>query len=313
MSISQNWQLEVSGIFKAVDLTSSGLVEMNENTYDFDPKEPKDSWLYPAFIGLKKLRDQGFKADSFATIGTGAGIDSIGVYELFHPKQIYQIDIHPNIVDVADRNVKQVIGVGATIQTFLGDLCQPLVERAIKVDLVYANIPNIPSVEPVFDKKVAASQFASRKTEDCPELFQKWYLTLQYLFLKQAKLVLNPGGVSVNAVGIRVPYEIVEQLYASLGYMTVELASVYKIQSEPEDTLLGYAQQEAAMGVGFDFYDHELAWPFWQKELESQNLTSPQIKKALEQFRISATQAWQAFKKDGKQAGHIAAIFKSTL
>ncbi len=132
---------------------------MNENTYDFDPKNPKDSWLYPAFLGFQELKKQGFKPNSFATIGTGSGIDSIGVYELFHPKEIYQIDIHPNITEIAHRNAKALIGDGSKIETFLGDLCQPLIERKIKVDLVYANIPNLPSKESVFDKKVAASQF----------------------------------------------------------------------------------------------------------------------------------------------------------
>ncbi|MFI5205706.1 MAG: hypothetical protein ACHQVK_02090, partial [Candidatus Paceibacterales bacterium] len=199
------------------------------------------------------------------------------------------------------------------IETFLGDLCQPLIKRSIKVDLVYANIPNVPSLESVWDKKVTASQFAERDFEDCPEIFQKWFLSLQYLFLKQAKQVLKPGGVVVNAVGARVPYEILEQLYPLNGYKVSELVSLYKIQSEPEDTLAGYAKDEADQNVEFDFYDHEKAWPFWQQQLEGKNLKTPELKQALKEFRITAKQALEAFDKQGKQAGHVCSIFKSTL
>ncbi len=307
-----NWTLEIDPLFQTAGLKTKGTVLMNENTYDFDPKNPKDSWLYPVFLGLRELKRQGFTAESFATIGTGSGIDSIGAYELFSPKEIYQVDIHPNIPDIADKNAKALIRGRTKIKTFLGDLCQPLIKRGIKVDLAYANIPNIPSQESVFYKKVAASKFMVRDYEDCPEVFKKWCLSLQYLFLKQAKQILKPGGVVVNAVGARVPYEILEQLYGSLGYKTSELTSLYKIQSEPEDTLAGYAKDEVD-GVEFDFYDHELAQPFWQKNLENKNLNTPRLKEALKPFRISATQALSIFENKGKQAGHICGIFKSVL
>ncbi len=286
---------------------------MNENTYDFDPKNPKDSWLYPVFLGFQALKKQGFNPESFATIGTGSGIDSIGAFELFHPKEIYQIDIHPNVPEVAHKNAKSLIGEGAKIETFLGDLCQPLIERKIKVDLVYANIPNVPTSESVFDKKVTASQFLKRDIEDCPEILQKWFLTLQYLFLKQAKQVLKNGGVVVNALGARVPYNVMMQLYEATGYNVSELVSIYKIQSEPEDTLYGYSKDEKELGVEFDFYNHEKALPFWKAELEYKNLSTQELKEALKPFRINATQALVAFEKHGKQAGHICTIFKSVL
>ena len=308
----KTWTLDVGDLFKTLGMEKTGIVEMNGNTYDFDPKNPEDSWLYPVFLGFQELKKQGFKAESFATIGTGSGIDSIGVHELFHPKKIYQIDIHPNIPEIADRNAKSLIGNSTDVETFHGDLCQPLIERGVKVDLVYANIPNIPSSEPVFDGKVAASQFVIRDAEDCPEILQKWYLTLQYLFLKQAKLALNPSGVIVNAVGARVPYEILEQLYAANNYEVSELVSIYKIQSEPEDTLKEYSEHELESGIEFDFYDHEKAWLLWQNELKNKKWTTPELKEVLAPYRITATQARKAFEKEGKQAGHVCSIFKST-
>ena len=110
----------------------------------------------------------------------------------------------------------------------------------------------------------------------------------------------------------RLPFDILEKLFTANDYSVSELVSLYKIQSEPEDTLLGYAQDEKN-GIEFDFYDHEKAWPFWLKELESKRWTTPELKEALKPFRISAKQAFDAFEKEGKQAGHICSIFKATL
>ncbi len=307
----KTWELKLDKLFESLGMITRGTVEMNENTYDFDPENPKDSWLYPVFLGLKELKKQEFNAGSFATIGTGSGIDSIGAFEIFKLKKIYQIDSHPNVPELAQKNATQIIGDQAKIETYLGDLCIPLIERNIKVDLVYANLPNLPSSKSVLDKKVSASQFESRDPEDCPELQQKWLLTLQYLFLKSSKNILNPGGVVVNAIGARIPFEVMLELYSLNGLKVEELISIYKIQSEPEDTLREYSEYEKLNGVEFDFYDHENAQKLWQEKLESKNLKTPELKNALSPFRISATQAFEAWRDNGKQAGHICSILKS--
>jgi len=91
----KTWTLEVGNLFKEVGLTKTGLEVMNENTYDFDPQHPRYSWLYAALLGFKELKQQEFTPKSFATVGTGSGIDSAGAYEIFHPRKISQIDIHP--------------------------------------------------------------------------------------------------------------------------------------------------------------------------------------------------------------------------
>ncbi len=124
---------------------------------------------------------------------------------------------------------------------------------------------------------------------------------------------MNPEGVVVDAIGARVPYEILEQLFTANDYKVNELISLYKIQSEPEDTLLGYSRGEKNLGIEFDFYDHEKAWPFWQENFEDKKLTTPQIKEVLKPFRISATQALNAFEERGKQAGHICSILEGIL
>lgn len=308
-----NWKLLIDPLFKAAGLKSRGEVLMNENSYDFDPKSPKDSWLYPAFLGLKELSKRGFKAKSFATIGTGSGIDSIGAYEIFKPSEIYQVDVHPNIPEIANANAKALIGSGAKIQTFLGDLCAPLIEKGIRAELVYGNLPNVPSEEPIWDKKVSASKFMARNAEDCPEIFQTWLLTLQYLFLKQAKQIVKSGGIVVDALGARVPDGLLEKLFTENGYEVSELAAVYKAQSEPEDVLYGYVEAESKNGIEFDFYDHEKALLVWEKELANQKLPSSKLKEVLKPYRLSATQAWDAFEKHGKTPGHLCSILSGKL
>jgi hypothetical protein len=263
-------------------------------------------------LGFQKLKKQNFSPDSFGAIGTGSGVDSIGAYEIFHIKEIYQTDIHPKIIEIADKNVKALIPSNVKIETFLGDLCQPLIEKKIKVDLVYANIPNIPSKEPIFDKKKSASKFFERSSKECPEIFQKWFLTLQYFFLKEAKQILNSGGVVVAVIGARVPYKILEDLFITSGYKPSELISIYKVQTEPGDTLPGYSDQEKNSDIEFEFYDHEKALPFWKKNLENQKLTAVQIKEALEPFKINAQKALKYF-KEGKPVGHICIFFKAIL
>ena len=308
----KTWTLEIGDLFKEVGIKKTGTVLMNENTYDFDSNNPRYSWLYAALLGFQELKRQGLSPESFATIGTGSGIDSSGAFEIFHPKKIYQVDVHPNVLEIADKNAKSLIGNETEVYTFLGDLCQPLIERGVRVDLAYANIPNIPSDEPIWNKKVSASKFMVRDANDCPEIFQKWCLTLQYLFLKQAKQILTPKGVVVDAVGARVPYDILSRLFTENGYKVNELVSVYKLQSEPEDVLPGYVKAEKENEIEFDFYEHEMAWGLWQTELQKQKFNTPGLKKALQPFRMSAAKALHAFLRDGTTAGHICSILSGT-
>ena len=193
----------------------------------------------------------------------------------------------------------------------MGDLCTPLIDRNIHVDLLYANIPNIPSDKPVWNGKVSASRFELRANE-CPKIFQTYLLALQYEFLQQANNVLNPNGIIVSAIGDRVPEKIMNQLFEDNGFVKSELVTIYKIQTEPEEVVTGYAEQESKENITFDFYDHEKASVVWQSECEGKNLSVFEIKEKLQPFCISATEALKQFRENGKNVGHIYSIFKLT-
>ncbi len=298
-------------LFESVGIEAKGSIDLNDNTYDFNPEAPKDHWLYGALLGFEDLKRQGFSPETFATIGTGSGTDSIGAYHIFHPKEIYQTDIHPNVLDIAERNAKRLIPSSVPVSTYQGDLCAPLIERGIKVDLLYANIPNVPSDVPVWNGTVSASRF-ERGSLQGPEIFDKWLLTLQYAFLQQAKQALSPAGVVAVAIGDRVPRAILEQMFIENGYHSEELITIYKIQTEPEEIITGYADQELKAGVTFEFYDHEYALLVWRAECEGKNMSVDEIKLILREHQISATEALKRFRNEGKSAGHLYSIFKLT-
>lgn len=295
-------------LFDLVGIPKKGSIQLNENSYDFDPVDPKNHWLYGAFLAFQKLKSQGLSPETFATIGTGSGLDSIGAYEILHPKKIFQTDIHPNVIDLAQKNVSEFVQGRAQVETLLGDLCMPLVERNIKVDFLYANIPNIPSEVSVLDGKTSASRF-ERTNESCPEEFEKWLLALQYKFLIQAKQVLNKNGTIAVAIGERLPKEILEKLFADTGYISERLITLYKVQTEPEEILSGYAEQELKSGVEFEFYDHEKALPVWQQEGEGKNLSIDEIRNILRPFCLNAKQALRLFKEEENKVGHIYSVF----
>lgn len=299
-------------LLHSVGINGTGVVRLNENTYDFDPSHPKDSWLHGAFLAFQKLKEQGVSPESFATIGTGSGVDSIGASIVFKLREIYQTDIHPNVIQIAQENAQACVPNITKVQTLLGDLCAPLIERGIHVDLLYANIPNIPSENPVLGGKVSSSRFQIQDMNECPKIFEKWLLVLQYAFLKQAHDVLTSEGIVLVAIGDRVPCEIMQELFEFTGYASSELVNEYKLQTETEEIVTGYADQEDRENIEFDFYDHEKALSVWERECKGKNLSVTEIKEKLKPCRLSAKQAFEEFQKRNRKIGHIYSIFKLT-
>jgi len=305
--IKTNYKLNISPLFKAVGIKKSGEINITEHTYAFDPKHPKNYWLHVAFLGFQKYAKKHKKVTSFATIGTGAGIDAIGAYEIFKPKKIIVTDIHPQIPALAKKNVQNNVPSNVEVLSLQGDLCQPLIKRKMKVDLVYANIPNLPSDQPPLKKQANISYYQKRSVRSVPQKFQKYNMTLQYLFLKEAKQIINKSGAVIDAIGGRIPYKVLKELFAATGYKFSELASVYKLQTEPYFELKGYAEAEKKYGVEFDFYRYTEAQKHWLK-IEKKRLPGPKLKKELKKYRVNATTAYGAYLKYNKQFGRVSHI-----
>jgi methylase of polypeptide subunit release factors len=301
--MTKDYTLDLASLFQAVGIKSNAKALITEHTHDFDPKFPKNHWLYAAFLGFQEYGKRHGKIGSFATIGTGPGIDAIGACEILKPRKIFLTDVHPNIPAIAKKNVLQNIDSSVEVKAYQGDLCQPLIQNNVRVDLVYANIPNIPSDQPRFDAKDSAS-FYTKRSVRVPDVFEKHLLSLQFLFLQEAKQILNAGGAVIDAIGGRVPYDILEKLFVSHGYVFEELVSVFKIQTEPEYVLKGYAEAEERYGVEFDFYSYGSANAHWLT-LAQKQLPGPALKQELAKFRVNATSAYNDFTKSGNDFGHI--------
>ncbi len=301
-----NYELDLAPLFKTVGITKSGKVNITENTYEFDPKLPKNYWLHVAFLGFQNYAKHN-KIKSFATVGTGGGIDAIGAYEIFKPKKIIATDVHPEIPALAKKNIQNNIPNNIELTVMQGDLCQPLIKQKMKVDVVYANLPNLPCDNLPKVRKANISYFEKRDIESVPKKFQRYNMTLQYLFLKEAKKVINKGGAVIDAIGGRIPYKIIKELFIVNGYKFSELASVYKLQTEPYFELKGYAEAEKKYCIEFDFYYYTEAQKHWLK-IENKKFNGPKLKKELKKYRVNATEAYTAYLKDGSQFGRVSHI-----
>jgi release factor glutamine methyltransferase len=79
-----------------------------------------------------------------ADIGTGSGMLAVILAARCPQAQVYATDLSPDALDIARRNAD----AHHVHVTFLqGDLAVPLIEGVIKVDLLMANLPYIPSGE----------------------------------------------------------------------------------------------------------------------------------------------------------------------
>ncbi len=294
--------VDASHIFRAVGIEREARVRVTSHTYaDFqDAAKAEDSWLYLAFRAFQNYGSVHpvywrKEVKTFATIGTGSGVDAIGAHAILQPEKIVLADIHPEVIPVAEQNVKTNLSGEAhsEIVALPGNLCEPLVERGITADLIYANLPNIPSGERVLGERRSATFFEERAAY-CPAVFEEHLLKLQYLFLESAKKALSLGGVVIAAIGARVPGKILERLFKETGYHGVHvLARTLKRQSEPEHVLRGYAEAEKR-GVEFDFYRYAEASERW-KSIERAGVSVQEAKEELKKHRVSASEAWKLY------------------
>ncbi len=77
-----------------------------------------------------------------ADIGTGSGALAVAFARHQPGSRVFATDISADALCVARKNAGRY---GASIEFMLGDLANPILERGIKLDLLMANLPYIPS------------------------------------------------------------------------------------------------------------------------------------------------------------------------
>lgn len=143
------------------------------------------------FVSLALEKIKGKNNLIIADVGCGSGAIGISVWLKLAQKNVkmYLSDISNQAIEVAKKNVEQLIGKNEDIRVFKSDLLASY-PPDIKFDLIMANLPYIPSAQ------VAVLDESVREYE--PHLALDGGADgLKYIkeLIKQARDKLNPGGV----------------------------------------------------------------------------------------------------------------------
>ena len=293
-------------------------IEVADHAYLPKTEDIKSDWVaYIAAPAFKLIREKlGHDIDSFVSIGTGSGIDVLTGIELLGAKRVGFTDLQRSVVAAAAQNVRSNIKETSKIEFEFGDgdLLQPLKNGKRNYDVIYENLPNVPlaSNTKIEDKR-NSGHYLEKREEAIPEFVHEQMLDLHYLALKQARDYLAENGAVYSTLGGRVPLSAFIKLGELAGFHSEIFTYSWKVQAEPEDVISGYAAQEKA-GLGpFRFYRAEdLQKAFANISVKDSGNRAFEIEKALESAKLSATAAYEAFKK-GEVIGHTVAVLKSSL
>jgi methylase of polypeptide subunit release factors len=281
------------------------LIKEGAGSYEYDPV-PENNWLYDWLQGAQVLQSrldaEGKECEHFASVGSGGGIDAVAAAHIFDPKRMSISDIDSGLAGLAERNILRNIPHRLKLVVSSGHLFGGTVlpEDEDVFDVVYANLPNIPAADTVLDKPMARATFIDESVrEGCPEHFDRYLLALQYQFLQKAKQYLKTGGSAVIALGGRIPYEVIEDMFATCDLRLEELHARLKVQTQPKDVIGGYAKAEEENGVDFTFYClDEVA------EIQLEGLSCKEMQEALKPFALSANEAL-GYMKAGREVAHL--------
>lgn len=293
-------------------------IEVADHAYLPKTEDIKSDWVaYIAAPAFKLIREKlGHDIDSFVSIGTGSGIDVLAGIELLGAKRVGFTDLQRSVVAAAAQNVRSNIKETSKIEFEFGngDLLQPLQNGKRNYDVIYENLPNVPlaSNTKIEDKR-NSGHYLEKREEAIPEFVHEQMLDLHYLALKQARDYLAENGAVYSTLGGRVPLNAFIKLGELAGLRSEIFTYSWKVQAEPEDVISGYAAQEKA-GLGpFRFYRAEdLQKAFANISVKDSGKRAFEIEKALDSVKLTATAAYEAFKK-GEVIGHTVAVLKSSL
>ncbi len=292
-------------------------IEVADHAYLPKTEDIKSDWVaYIAAPAFKLIREKmGHDVDSFVSIGTGSGIDVLTGIELLGAKRVGFTDLQRSVVAAAAQNVRNNLKINNIEFEFGdGDLLQPLQNGKRNYDVIYENLPNVPlaSNTKIEDKR-NSGHYLEKREEAIPEFVHEQMLDLHYLALKQVRDYLAENGAVYSTLGGRVPLKAFIKLGELAGFRSEIFTYSWKVQAEPEDVIAGYAAQEKE-GLGpFRFYRaDDLQKAFANVSVKDSGELAFEIEKSLDSVKLSATAAYEAFKK-GEIIGHTVAVLKSSL
>ena len=293
-------------------------VGVTDHAYLPKTEDITSDWVaYIAAPAFKLIRENlGHDVESFASIGTGSGIDVLTGIELLGAKRVGLTDLQKSVVDVAAENIKKNLKNAGSVELEFGagDLLQPLQNGKRRYDVIYENLPNVPLTDNTkIEDKRNSGHYLEKRVEVIPEFVHEQMLDLHYLALKQARDYLAEKGAVYSTLGGRVPLSAFIKLGELAGLSSEIFTYSWKVQAEPEDVISGYAAQEKA-GLGpFRFYRaSDLQKAFADISVKESGKNAFEIEKSLESSKLTAKEAYEAFLK-GEVIGHTVAVLKSSL
>jgi len=312
--------VDLTDFFRYCGLECPVIITENEGMYPFND-DFRANWLYFTLKGYRSLKCSSMdKApEKIACIAVGSGAEVIGIKKIFpSTKFIAMTDIDVEVISGAFINVKNAFPYFYdNLQPLTGSLCDPLKQIACPgFDLIHGNVPNLicedgRDLSSGNDKGTFVKEGAIK--EAIPLEYVKWGLGTQYLYLKGAYDFLNKDGSVIAMIGGRFPLEITEKLFSDCNLKLMPEFSVgFKWQTQPEPDYDAYSQLENEYGVSFDFFPFDEAL----KILKKKNIDNPtpfysgqQIKSFLKNIKVSATEAFELYKK-GIKCGHTVHMFR---
>lgn len=280
-------------------------------TYEYDPI-PENNWLYAAFKGFQALtQDPQRCIRTFATVGTGPGLDAIGAAHIFRPTHVIATDMNALVLPVAEKNIlDHVPDSSVRVRVLHGNLCAPLREAGFCADLIYANLPLLPAHAASLIHGMRSSTFAPQEIlATAPEVYRQYQLGMIYQFLCDARSSLTENGSVAINLGGRVPFSLIRQMFMDCGYTYRDLFVMVKKQSQPDDVLPGFSRAEEDTGIEFDFYHHDAALEALPSDA---SMSAVSLKDFLQPFRVSAREALTLHKK-GIEIAHIVQMIEGKI
>jgi len=293
-------------------------IDVADHAYLPKVEDIKSDWVaYIAAPAFKLIRESlGNDIEAFASIGTGSGIDVLTGIELLGAKRVGFTDLQKSVVATAAQNVRNNIKEFKSIEFEFGDgdLLQPLQNGKRNYDVIYENLPNVPLANNTkIEDNRNSGHYLEKREEPIPQFVHEQMLDLHYLALKQAREYLANNGAVYSTLGGRVPLSAFIKLGELAGLSSQIFTYSWKVQAEPKDVISGYAAQEEA-GLGpFHFYRAKnLQKAFASVPIHESGSRAFEIEKSLEPSKLTASEAYEAFKQ-GEIIGHTVAVLKSSL
>lgn len=285
-----------------------------------DPEFFRNDWTVLAFRAIKTIKPLVSRRSSICIVGTGGGLDALGVIEILNPAKLSVTDLSEAALNQSHLNILRNL-LPSVLKTIVLLKQKSFLFNTVdfaknSFDFIYENLPNLPLEKgtKVFKctQPVTASYYYNREIAGAtvPKDYAERLLSLHWLFLVSAKPYLKPEGKVLCSIGGRVDYAIIEKMFNEAGYKAQLIVYDFKRQNESASNLPGYAAEERKRKElqKFRYYYYteilDLLKRKKQNKLQGFAASPKSLQSVLHRKSISAQKAVEEYQSHGKQIGH---------